>query len=123
MAIEARGNGGVRIETDGKADTAGIKAGKAPPAVSVSVPSTCARSPLTERRWTQGRSGTPLPRATTRRRSTLRRPTTVRTQRQHKEPTYHHREGGPKHAESALTSERDTVTRLVQAQIRRALGT
>ncbi|SDD86650.1 hypothetical protein [Actinokineospora iranica] len=42
--------------------------------------------------------------------------------RQHEELDYHHRTGGPKYLESALASERDVVARLVQAQIRKALG-
>ncbi|MGH3863578.1 hypothetical protein [Actinokineospora sp.] len=43
--------------------------------------------------------------------------------RQHEELDYHHRTGGPKYLESALASERETVARLIQAQIRKALGT
>jgi hypothetical protein len=42
--------------------------------------------------------------------------------RQHEELDYHHRTGGPKYLERALTSEREVVARLVQAQIRKALG-
>ncbi|MEU4444896.1 hypothetical protein AB0K14_03215 [Actinosynnema sp. NPDC050801] len=42
--------------------------------------------------------------------------------RQHEELTWHHRTGGPKFLESALASERDVVARLIQAQIRKALG-
>lgn len=41
--------------------------------------------------------------------------------RQHEELDYHHRTGRPKYLETALTNERDTVGRLVQAQIRKAL--
>lgn len=42
--------------------------------------------------------------------------------RQHEELDFHHRTGGPKYLESALASERDVVARLVQAQIKKALG-
>ena len=42
--------------------------------------------------------------------------------RQHEELTWHHRTGQAKFLESALASERDTVARLIQAQILKALG-
>ncbi|MEU5847439.1 hypothetical protein [Saccharopolyspora shandongensis] len=43
--------------------------------------------------------------------------------RQHEELDYHHRTGGAKYLERALDTESDTVARLIQAQIRKALGT
>lgn len=42
---------------------------------------------------------------------------------QHEDLTYQHDDGGPKFLETAMVSERSTVGRLTQAEIRRALGT
>lgn len=42
---------------------------------------------------------------------------------QHENLDYRHDDGGPKFLETALVSERGTVGRLLQAEIRAALGT
>lgn len=42
--------------------------------------------------------------------------------RQHEELDYHHRTGQAKYLETALNTNHDTIARLVQAQIRKALG-
>lgn len=123
MAFEARGNGGVRIETTWKGDTADSRA-RDGAARGLGLGAEHVRAVSVDQ--------TPLDTGALRNSSTASHdPETLTAAvsydtsyaaRQHEELSYHHREGGPKYLERALASERDTVSRLIQAQIRKALG-
>jgi hypothetical protein len=124
MAIEIRGNGGIRLETEWKGDevTPNARRGAARGlglgaehvrAVSVD------RAPLDTAALRDSATASHDPETLTAAVSY----DTPYAARQHEELNYQHREGGPKYLESALASERDIVARLIQAQIRKALGT
>jgi hypothetical protein len=124
MAIESTGNGGVRVETEWKGYAAG-EAARRGAARGVALGAEHIRGVSVDR--------APLDTAALRDSATASHdPETLTAAvsydtpyaaRQHEELGYHHREGGPKYLESALASERDVVARLIQAQIRKALGT
>jgi hypothetical protein len=123
MAFEVRGNGGIRIETDWKGDAAG-EAARRGAARGLGLGAEHIRAVSVDR--------TPLDTAALRNSATASHDPdsltaavsydTPYAARQHEELTWHHRTGQAKFLESALTSERDTVARLIQAQIRKALG-
>ncbi|MCP3799745.1 hypothetical protein NLX83_10795 [Allokutzneria sp. A3M-2-11 16] len=121
MAFEVRGNGGVRVEWNGKqvgdAAHAGAVRGLALGAEHVRAVSVD-RAPLDtaalRNSATASHDADSLTAAVSY--------DTPYAARQHEELTWHHREGGPKYLESALASEREVVARLIQAQIRKALG-
>ena len=123
MAFEVRGNGGIRIETrwDGEqiADAArhGAAHGLGLGAEHVRAVSVD-RAPVDTAALRNSATASHDPEALTAAVSY----DTPYAARQHEELSYHHREGGPKYLESALASERDAVARLLQAQIRKALG-
>jgi|SRR5882757_698574 len=123
MAFEIRGNGGIRVETEWNGDRVddaarhgaarGLGLG-AEHVRGVSVD----RAPLDTAALRNSATASHDP-------DTLTAAVSYDTPyaaRQHEELGYHHRTGGPKFLESALASERDTVARLIQAQIRKALG-
>jgi hypothetical protein len=122
MAFEVRGNGGIRVETDwhgGRVDDAarrgtarGLGLG-AEHVRGVSVD----RAPLDTAALRNSATASQDPESLTAAVSY----DVPYAARQHEELTWHHRTGGPKFLESALASERDTVARLIQAQIRKAL--
>jgi hypothetical protein len=123
MAIEIRGNGGIRIETDWKGNAADESARRGA-ARGLGLGAEHIRAVSVDR--------TPLDTAALRNSATASHDPdsltaavsydTPYAARQHEELTWHHRTGQAKFLESALASERDTVARLIQAQIRKALG-
>lgn len=122
MAVEINGNGGVRVEWNGAAVTEQARQGAARGlalgaehvrGVSVDL------APLDTAALRNSATASHDPDALTAAVSY----DTPYAARQHEELDYHHRTGGPKYLERALASEADLVARLVQAQIRKALGT
>ncbi|GAA5104801.1 hypothetical protein [Haloechinothrix salitolerans] len=121
MAFEVRGNGGVRVEWNGKQVDAAAHAGAVR---GLALGAEHVRAVSVDR--------APLDTAALRNSATASHDAdsltaavsydTPYAARQHEELTWHHREGGPKYLESALASEREVVARLIQAQIRKALG-
>jgi hypothetical protein len=123
MAFEIRGNGSIRVETEWNGEQ-----------VDVAVRRGAARGLGLGAEHVRGVSvdRTPLDSAALRNSATASHDSesltaavsydTAYAARQHEELTWHHRTGQAKFLESALASERDTVARLIQAQIRKALG-
>ncbi|TCO64385.1 hypothetical protein [Actinocrispum wychmicini] len=124
MPVEPRGNGGIRVESEWRGYAAG-EAARRGAAQGVALGAEYIRAVSVDR--------APLDTGALRDSATASHdPDTLTAAvsydtpyaaRQHEELTWHHREGGPKYLESALASERDVVARLIQAQIRKALGT
>jgi hypothetical protein len=123
MAFKIRGNGGIHIETEWNGDRADDAARRgaarglglaAEHVRGVSVD----RAPLDTAALRNSATASHDPESLTAAVSY----DTAYAARQHEELTWQHRTGGPKYLESALASERDTVARLIQAQIRKALG-
>lgn len=123
MAFEVRGNGGIRVETKWNGDRVGDATRRgaahglglgAEHVRGVSVD----RAPLDTAALRDSATASHDPESLTAAVSY----DTAYAARQHEELTWQHRTGGPKYLESALASERDIVARLIQAQIRKALG-
>jgi hypothetical protein len=124
MATEIRGNGGIRVEHDWRGYAAG-EAARRGAARGVALGAEHIRAVSVDR--------APLDTGALRNSATASHDPDTLTgavsydtpyaARQHEDLTFHHREGGPKFLESALASERELVARLIQAQIRKALGT
>jgi len=123
MAFEIRGNGGIRVETEWNGDRVDDAARRGA-ARGLGLGAEHVRGVSVDR--------TPLDTAALRDSATTSHDPesltaavsydTAYAARQHEELNWQHRTGGPKFLESALASERDTVARLIQAQIRKALG-
>ncbi|GGM65210.1 hypothetical protein GCM10012275_39690 [Longimycelium tulufanense] len=121
MAFEIRGNGGIRIEWHGENVSATARRGTvrglalgAEHVRGVSVD----LAPLDTGALRNSATASHDPGALTAAVSY----DTPYAARQHEELGYRHRVGGPKYLEHAFAAERDTVARLIQAQIHRALG-
>jgi hypothetical protein len=124
MAIESTGSGGIRIDTEWKGYAAG-EAARRGAAEGVALGAEHIRTVSVDR--------APVDTTALRDSATVSHdPETLTAAvsydtpyavRQHEELDYQHPEGEAKYLETALASERDAVAKLIQAQIRKALGT